>query len=627
MKKQTGLFGLCMLAVAAVSAQQKNPVSEKEQVVNLNEVVVSDSRFELKRENSGKTVINITREVLEKQQGNSLVTIINAYSGIEINGSRSNAGQNLNYYIRGGNNRQVLIIVDGIQMNDPSQIAGDYDLRLIDVSQVESIEIIKGAASTLYGNSAATAVIRISTRKEDAGKIAAVINSSVGTNQESNDQNYGLREFNNHALVSGTVNRLTYSAAVGHSYTDGLSAAEGTESDPFNRLNTRVQVGYHFADAFKVKVGASYDDFKADFDNSFPVEDADYYSESRQRRVSISPEYRYGKGEIFLNASYYAIDRKFVSAFPSSYEAENLVVDLYHKYILNERFYTILGFNHISSKADLGSGEFENFNINDPYANVVYVSGFGLQVNTGMRWNNHSTYGSNISWSFNPSYTIRNDKGYLKFMSSYASSFIAPTLTQLYGAFGANPDLEPEENVTLEGGLEYKYRGLRVSALYFNRFEENFIDYRTINFETFEGEYYNVTNPFRVQGVELEYIANLTEALSVTGNYTFTENRDRQTLRIPKHKANAAVNYNLGDDTAFDLQYQYTGKRDDLNFVTFENETLEAFNLVNLGVSHRFGSHLRAGLRCNNIFNEDYREIIGYPTRGRNLLASVKITL
>ena len=626
MKKQIKLWSLSLFAITAVWGQESKQQNQNE-VVDLEEVVISDSRFALKRENSGKTVISITKEDLEKQQGNSLATIINNYSGIEINGSRSNAGQNLSYFIRGGNNRQVLIMVDGIQMNDPSQIAGDYDLRLIDVSQVESVEIIKGAASTLYGNAAATAVIRISTKQGAKEKIAATLASTAGTNQSSSDQNYGIREFTNSAFVNGTLSALDYAVSLGHTYTDGLSAVEGSERDPFRRFNTGVRLGYKISDAFRVKAGVSYDDLRSEFDNSFPLEDADYVSESEQTRVTLSPEYTYQNGGVYLNAAWYAIERVLESAFPAVYEAENFVVDVYNKYVFNDRFYTIVGLNHISSKADVGGGGLESFSINDPYANVVYISEYGFQLNTGVRWNNHSTYGSNLTYSMNPSYVIKFKDDYLKFMGSYSSSFIAPTITQLYGPFGANPELEPEENVTVEGGAEYRTQNLRISGLYFNRLEENFIDYRTVNFETFEGEFYNVSETFRVEGVELEFNATLSESLSVNGNYTFTQNRDRAALRIPKHKVNTAINYALGAATNLDLGYQYTGSRMDTNFTTFENETLDAFNIFNLGLSHEFSKTFRGSLRFNNLLNESYTEIIGYPTRGRNIAASVRITL
>ena len=152
---------------------------------SLDEVVVTDSRFELKRENSGKTVIKITQQEIENNQGRTFSQLINTKSGIEINGSRSNAGQNLGVYVRGGRNRQVLVLIDGVQVNDPSQLNGDYDFRLLDLSQIESIEIIKGASSTLYGSGAAAAVITITTKAANAKKLSAVFSSALGTNQRN----------------------------------------------------------------------------------------------------------------------------------------------------------------------------------------------------------------------------------------------------------------------------------------------------------------------------------------------------------------------------------------------------------------------------------------------------------
>ena len=175
----------------------------------LDEIVVTDSRFELKRENSGKTVIKISQQEIENNQGRSISALINSKSGIQINGSRSNSGQNLGVYVRGGRNRQVLVLIDGIQVNDPSQLSGDYDFRLLNLNQIESIEINKGAASTLYGSGAASAVISITTKTANTKKISAVIFSSTGTNQTESDQNYDLADLTNSVAFSGTLNKFT----------------------------------------------------------------------------------------------------------------------------------------------------------------------------------------------------------------------------------------------------------------------------------------------------------------------------------------------------------------------------------------------------------------------------------
>ena len=237
MKKRVLYVG-ALLAVVIVNAQQLDPDTNRDEdsikVEQLQEIVITDSRFELKRENSGKTVIKIDTIELKRSQGKTIAEIINTKSGIEINGSRSNGGQNLSYFIRGGNNRQVLVLIDGIQVSDPSQIAGDYDLRLLDINQIESIEIIKGAASTLYGNSAATAVINIITKKASKETISASFLSSIGTNQSSDDTNNNIADFNNSITVSGTKNKFNYQASFANQYQDGMSAvAIGTERDAF----------------------------------------------------------------------------------------------------------------------------------------------------------------------------------------------------------------------------------------------------------------------------------------------------------------------------------------------------------------------------------------------------------
>ena len=148
----------------------------------LDEVVISDSKFALAKEKSGKVITKITSEDLKMKEGQSVATILNSVAGVEINGGQSAAGKNLGYYIRGGKSNQVLILIDGIPVTDASGISFEYDLRLLPAEQVESIEIMKGASSTLYGTGAATGVINIRLKK--AGKKAIQGNAywNLGTN-------------------------------------------------------------------------------------------------------------------------------------------------------------------------------------------------------------------------------------------------------------------------------------------------------------------------------------------------------------------------------------------------------------------------------------------------------------
>lgn len=92
-----------------------------DEVVNeLDEVVISDSKFSLKREQSGKVITKITAKELERSQGQSVATVLARATGLFINGNGSAAGQDLGVYVRGGRNRQVVIRIDGVTVSDPS---------------------------------------------------------------------------------------------------------------------------------------------------------------------------------------------------------------------------------------------------------------------------------------------------------------------------------------------------------------------------------------------------------------------------------------------------------------------------------------------------------------------------
>ncbi|MFK7750367.1 MAG: TonB-dependent receptor plug domain-containing protein [Kordia sp.] len=620
MKKTVLSVSALFLACTTVFAQQQDETED------LDEVVISDSRHALKRENSGKTVITISSKEIERNQGRTVAEVINTKSGIEILGSRSNAGQNLSYFVRGGNNRQVLIMIDGVQVNDPSSIANDFDLRLIALDQIESIEIIKGASSTLYGSGAATAVISITTKKSSKDTIALRVNSSVGTNQSQDDSDYNVTDFSNSARVDGTVDDLTYAVGFSHQSTDGLSAVIGDESDRFSRTNANVRVGYKFSDAFNVSIFGSQDKFKSDFDNSFPRADADFVGNSEQYRFGIAPKYTYKNGSVTMNAAYTTIDREFFSNFPSSFEGETVAVDIFNKYNFSNQFYTVVGLNYIDNQTTFI--EEQSSSIVDPYINVVYVSDFGFNLNVGGRLNNHSEYGTNFTYNFNPSYRMALGEGYAKVFGSYSTSFIAPSLSQLFGNFGPNPNLEPEENTTIEGGVEVKLsEKLRVSGVYFNRKEENFIQYTVTDFVTFAGEYQNTDQEFTVNGFEFEVAASPIEKLTIDANYTFTEKKDVKVLRIPKHKANLNVGYAFSSKTNAGLSYQYTSDRLDTDFTTFQDVTLESFNLVGANLSHTFNKRFSGFLTVSNIFNEEYREITGFTTRGTNVRVGFSLNL
>ncbi|MEH6617988.1 TonB-dependent receptor plug domain-containing protein [Maribacter arcticus] len=612
-----------VLLCAKVGAQQEQ---DSINTLQLEEVVVSDSRFQLKRENSGKTVVSISQKELEQNQGRSIAEIINTKSGIEINGTRSYAGQNLSTYVRGGNNRQVLVIIDGIQVSDPSGTSAEYDLRLLNTSQIESIEILKGAASTLYGNSAATAVINITTKQAKKEGLSMDVISSMGTNQSQDDQNYNISDFSNTVNFSAKKGKLTFLASGGHQFTDGLSAAIGTEADALSRIDGNVKIGYKFSKRFNITASAFYNKLNSDYDNGFPIEDADFSFTSEQSRFGLASTYGYEKGSVHVNAAYNQIDRSFISSFPAAYDSRSIVVDVFNKYTFAEKIYTIVGLNYIDNQT-LFSEE-QNSNTVDPYVNMVYIGDDGINLNAGVRLNNHSNYGSNFIYNINPSYRININSGYLKFMGSYATSYIAPNLSQLYGPFGANKDLNPEEDTSIEGGLEFKLSDkFTMNAVYFNRSEDDRIEYVTIDPNTFESQYRNSANTVHFNGVEVGFSSKPFKDFTLDANYTLTSSKEGLALRVPKNKANVSLGYSIGVKTYVALTYQYVSDRTDTDFATFSEVTLGSFSLANLQLKHDFSNRFGAFIAVDNILNEEYTELVDYTTKGRNLRLGFKMSL
>lgn len=643
MNTKTKIFGMLLLEISIFGfAQQKKDSINAE---HLDEIVITDSKFKLKRENSGKVITKITQNELLQLQGKTIAEIINATAGVEINGTKSNAGQNLSYFIRGGRNRQVLILIDGIAVTDASQIANDYDLRLMLADQVESIEILKGASSTLYGSGAATAVINIKLKEASKKHISANFRSTLGTNQSQSDNNYAIENFSNSVSVNGTLEKFNYLASFGNQFTNGLSAiSDGVEVDIFNSINGNVKLGYKFSKAFTVKAYGSFDEFTSDFDDGFYYTDAENESKINQYRIGVSSEFIYKKGSFTLNSAYNNIERDIDSSFPTQFNSEGFIVDAFNRYKFNDKFFTVLGLNlqendmesfsipfgGIGLEQDINP-ENASFSIIDPYVNAVYVSGFGLSVNAGMRLNNHSEYGSHLVYSLNPSFKKDLNFGYIKALASYSTAYITPSLYQLFEPTFGNTKLNPEENITLEIGAELNIKDkTRLSVVYFNRKENNFIEF--VDLGNFMFQYKNTANSFTTSGVEIEAQIIIANPLKFNLNGTFTQVDDELNLRIPEYKINAKLDYQYNNSIFLSLTYQFNDDREDsfFNSTSFMSEsvTLKKYSLIDFYISHKLiHDKLTFFASLSNILNEDYEELYKYSTKGRNINFGFNLSL
>ena len=634
MKKQLVIVGalVCAFSSTIVSAQQ----DEK-----LDEVVVTATKFKTSKKNIGKIIHQITAETIEKNQGKTIVDFLNDLPGIEINGNFSTKGQNLGYYIRGGRNRQVAILIDGINVNDPSSFNGDFDLRQIDINQVERIEVMKGASSTLYGTGAATGVINIILKKASKDAFKGSFTTSVGSNRANQDTKFAADEFAANFNFNGTVDKVDYLLSLNTNNSSGLSAAENTdentlfEEDKFYRQNVMLKLGYNHTDKLRFGVFANFDEVFTEYDGfSFdPVTfastavDRNNSFKSVQKRAGFTTDFKYNKGELKVRTSFIDIRRDNAPS-GDTYKGEVLGLDVFNNYQINEEFSFIVGVAsqyqdmlQNTSFSVIPEGEGKQHFI-DPYVSVNYNSKYNFNLNVGGRMNIHNEYGSNFVFNVNPSYNfdIADDKS-VKVFASYSTAFVAPTLSEIFTKSPAVEELEPEKDITIEGGFEVSlFEDLTLNATYFYREETDKIAF---GFDpvTFASVTTNDFGTFIARGIETEVSYKAMKNLQLRANYGYIDRDESLLLKIPQHKIAGFIDYSPIKNTNASLGYRYVSETSD-----FGGVALDSYSVLDLFVNHSilkdkvvfFGS-------LTNILNEDYQEIAGFTTRGRNFNLGLKL--
>lgn len=634
MKKQFLIVSVlvCLIANTNVFSQQKN-----EEVESLNEVVITATKFATYKKNVGKIVYQISQKTIANSQGKTILDLLNDIPGVEINGNFSTKGQNLGYYIRGGRNRQVAILIDGVNVNDPSSFNGDFDLRQIDINQVEKIEVLKGASSTLYGTGAATGVINIILKQASKDRFSGSLNTSVGSNNSSENNNLSAEEYTTNFNFNGTLGKLNYLMALNANGSSGLSAAESTtssqfEEDNFARQNVLVKLNYAVNDNFKVGLLSSYDEFSTDFDGfdfdpvtfaSIPAE-RDNNLKSIQKRIGLNADYTYDNGMLKFRTFITDINR---TETPSDnfFNGEVYGFDVYNNYAFSNAFSFLVGITSqyqdmiqrtSFSTIEEGTGKQHFY---DPYLSLNFTSASGFNLNLGGRLNIHSEYGNNFVYNINPSYNFKIQEHPVKLFASYSTAFITPTLSEIFTKLPSINELLPEENVTIEGGFDITLSDvLTINATYFQREETNKIGYDPASFQTI-----NDLGNFSAKGFETEITYTFSKNLKLLANYTFIDRDENLLLKIPQNKFFIKGNYNLTKNTYTSLSYRWVDETKD-----FGNSILEAYSLFDFFINHSvlqnkvtfYGS-------VTNILNENFQEIAGFTARGRNYNLGIKIKL
>jgi vitamin B12 transporter len=597
---------------------------DQNQLKTIEEIVISDTKFAQSKEKSGKIIEKITAKDIENKKGQSLAAVLSQVAGVEVAGSQSGTGKNLEYYIRGGRSRQVLIVIDGVPVTDASGIGFQYDLRLLPVEQIESIEIMKGAASTLYGSGAATGLINITLKKATKKEIEGTVYMNLGTQNVPNQSKTSAQDFNQGFSVIGTKGTVSYFTSLNSTENKGISEASGTdfETDYFSRVNAQQKIGIQFNSKFSLQAFTNYDRLKSSFDGGNFSDEKANISLSEQFRVGFTPKYKYANGELNFVTGFTNLERHYdtYSSWSSSveksyYKSRSVSIDMFNKYNFSKAFFLILGtqfqfmdMQEASVYENISNSE-ANFNVIDSYATAVYYSNFGLNINAGARLNKHNVYGNHTTFNFNPSYGFK--KIPLRLISSYSTAYITPSLYQLFSPYG-NLKLKPEENTTIEVGFEtiFLNKKITINTVGFYREEENSYDFFT-DLTTYESQYINNSNVVIAKGMETTLVIKPNSYLSINGNYTFTQVAEAQSKLIPKHKVNVSIDVDFTKKIHWNAQYQYVAARNDAFFDSYTFETIKttlgSYQLINTNFSiDVLPNRLSIFTAVTNILDKDY---------------------
>ena len=609
-------------------------LDELADTIDIQDIVITHSKFPMKASLTAKPIQTIPNKVLKLSTGKDLSQVLNEQTGINVVGALSNRGKDKSVFVRGASGEYTVILIDGQPILDPSGIGGVVDLRLFHLDNIERIEVLKGSQSTLYGSDAIAGVINIITEKVDNDGINLTGKFDYGS-YKTLDANIG---------VSGKSGLLRYNLNVGRSRSDGIS--EALSSDPsvnfnedgfsLNSVNARFDLKVN--EAISIKPYFQYSDYNSDTDDgSFADADNQY----RIEFVNVGAILGYDKNNLSGQLSYThsSTDRVFDSSFGiSEFFGRFNTLESWGNYRFNERVQVTGGLNYQNH------GMLDNTTtIPDPSETIVspYVSFLlhpleNLNIEAGFRYNDHSKFGSNSNFSTAVSYWV-NSK--VKAFTNFSTGFKAPNLFQLYGAFGANPNLLPQRSATFEIGLQASSEKSIVNPqiTYFRRRVKDVVVY------SFVPGYFN-RDEQNDYGVEIDLGFSLSEDFIFKAQYTYL-NGEVTTLddmeqevvrnnlyRRPKHNIGLSAFYSGIDNLNITGRLNSIGDRTDLffnpdNLFTAEEVLLNGYFYMSAHIQYNFSKTLSAFLDMKNLTDTQFQEVYGFSTQGTNYIMGIQLKL
>lgn len=640
MSKKMIALSVCLIATTLVFGQKKDSLTKKSPE-QLEDVIVTANKIEQKQNGTSKVITIISAAQIQQNAGRTIAQVLNEQAGLSLPGTLSNLGTVPSIYMRGAASGRTLILIDGAPVGDPSMISNEFDLNLVPLNQVERIEILKGAQSTLYGSDAIGGVINIITKSKGGGG-GGYSFGSYGTQQGNFQFNANFKKLD---LAIGFENQN----ADGFSSAKDVTNKANFDKDGYQNNSFFVKAKYKLDTLWNVQLSSrktayksaiDYGGFKDDRDNEFKnaTTISGLILQYKKAKTSFQFQYQYTtQDRTYLNDS---ADRTYLIYEDNQYAGKTHFVDAYLSTPIKQNIQWIIGsdfrygsYNQSYKMVLEEYGPYE-FSTNDTfqYQNALYTSVL-INDNTkkwllelGARYNNHNRFGTNQTFTINPSYALTDQ---FRLIASISNGFKAPSLYQL----GNNDLLNAETSLNTEFGVTYRKGAVFARAVYFNRSIKNGIDFNNIDYK-----YYNYIEQ-KVNGLEIEIQHPINAKHQFSLNYTLMDGQETNQNRItntdtitynyllkrPKHSVNAQWNYAINTKWNSSLTGRFISERKDVGGYAAPDVTLGYYTLLNASLQYKWTKRFVVFANGQNLLNDQFSEINGYNAIGRMIQFGIRL--
>jgi vitamin B12 transporter len=636
-----------VLVMTAIIISSQLHAQDSSIVKQLDEVIVTANKVEQKQSSTGKMITVINQETLQRNAGKTLSEIINYQAGIFINGANNNAGTNPDVYLRGAGTGNTLILLDGIPVGDPSNINNTFDLNMISLGQVERVEILKGAQSTLWGSDAVAGVINIITKKAGKNTITPTALLSYGTYQT----------FRGNIGLSGTLKRFSYNLVYDYINTGGFPVAHDStgkmnfKKDDFTQNSFQANLKYQFNEHFSLKAFSNMSKYHGSTDPGAFQNDKDDYFDNKNALQNVELLYTKKGIQIHLSQSFtqstrsYLNDSASVSGFDmyskGDYHGNTSITELFGNFALAKNIILVSGLQRLTQQTDqhylsismygpyeTALGDSAKANNMAMYHSLLFTGINGFDLEAGFRYNHHSIYGNNVTYTFNPSYHISD---FVKLFINISSAYKIPSLYQLYSEYG-NKNLSPEKSTNYEIGVQVfaknKQSNFRVAA--FKRdIKDLFVFYTDPN--TYASNYINRDKQHDF-GFELESTIGFSKKSSWINNLTYIDGEGenegvkiKNLYRRPNFMMSSTFNTELTKGFSFSPSFRFIGERLK-GLYDAGPEKMPAYYTIDFYFGYTISKKCRAFMDLRNITNQEYFDIVGYNSKRFNMMTGINLS-